>query len=218
MSLQQIWTLVRKELLLEWRHKYALYGILLYIASTIFILYMILLRPEAAIWNALFWIVQLFITVNSVAKSFLQEGNSRMLYYYSLAGPREFLLAKLLYHALLMALLSLLSLLLYSLLLGSPLIRPLFFTGMVCLGAVSLSLVFTMLAAIAARADQNAAMMAIMGFPLVIPMLMILTTVSKTAFSSVYQPGLGRMLLLLGGLDILVIALSLILFPFLWKN
>lgn len=218
LSLNQIITLTAKEFRLEWRQKYALYGMLLYISSTIFVLYVAMHHPAAEVWNALFWVVQLFITVNTVARSFLQESRARMLYYYTLAGSREFMVAKLLYNVLLMVVMSLVSLGLYSMLLGHPVIKPLFFVGMVCLGGVSLSLVFTMLSAIAARAGQNAALMAIMGFPVVIPMILILANASKTAFAVVFQPGLLRMILLLAGLDILVIALSLILFPFLWKN
>lgn len=217
-SLKQILVLAGKELKLEWRQKYALYGILLYMISTVFVLYMAIHIPETSVWNALFWVVQLFITVNSVARSFLQESQGRMLYFYSLAGPREFIIAKLIYNLILMCVLSLISLFFYSVLLGNPVNKGFFYIGMVCLGGVSLSLVFTMLSAIAARAGQNAALMAIMGFPLVIPILLILVNVSKTAFLDVYQPGLGKMILMLSGLDILVIALSLVLFPFLWKS
>jgi heme exporter protein B len=216
--LNQIISLVGKELKLEWRQKYALYGILLYLVSTVFVMFIAMGRPEAAVWNALFWIIQLFITVNTVARSFLQESQGRMLYFYSLAGPREFIIAKTVYNLLLMIVLSLLSLVLYSVLLGNPLINAWFFCGMVCLGGVSLSLVFTLLSAIAARAGQNAALMAIMGFPLVIPMLLILVRASRTAFMAVYQPGLTRMILQLAGLDVLILAMSLVLFPFLWKN
>lgn len=210
--------LVKKELLLEWRQQYAFYGILLYVASTVFVIYIAMNRPEATVWNALFWIIQLFITVNTVAKSFLQENPGRMLYFYSLAGAAEFMIAKLIYNVLLMLVMSGLSLLLYAVLLGNPLINIPFFIGIVCLGGISLALVFTMLAAIAAKAGQNAALMAIMGFPVIIPALIILVNISKTAFLPVFQPGLVKMILLLGALDMLVIALSLILFPFLWKN
>jgi heme exporter protein B len=86
------------------------------------------------------------------------------------------------------------------------------------LGGVSLSLVFTFLAAIAAKAQQQAALMAIMGFPLIIPQLLLLMKISSTAFSSVVQSGWWNMVFLLAGLDIMVIALAVILFPFLWKD
>ncbi len=212
-----IFTLFKKDLLLEIRQQYTFYGILLYIASTIFVLYLAMGQPEDTVWKGLFWMIQLFICVNAVAKSFLQESRGRMLYFYSIAGAKDFILAKLLFNSALMVLMSVVSLILF-LLLGNPLTNFVEFCGLACLGGWSLSLVFTFLAAIAARAQHNAAMMAILGFPLIIPQLLLLMRISNIAFSDVYQSGLLQMILLLFGLDILVIFLSVILFPFLWKD
>ncbi|MBI1692758.1 MAG: hypothetical protein FYV88_4810 [Bacteroidetes bacterium] len=92
-----IWQLFKKDLLLESRQQYTLYGILLYVASTIFVLYLSMGEPEENSWNGLFWIVLLFVCVNAVAKSFLQESRGRMLYFYSIAGARDFVLSKLLF-------------------------------------------------------------------------------------------------------------------------
>lgn len=217
-SLKTISTLFKKDLLLEIRQQYSFYGVLLYVASTIFVLYLAMGHPDDDVWNGLFWMIQLFICINAVAKSFLQESRGRMLYFYSVAGPRDYVLSKLMFNALLMLVMSLMSLLLFWLLMGNPLRNPLQFVGLVCLGAVSLSLVFTFLAAIAAKAQQNAALMAIMGFPIIIPQLLLLMKISSTAFSSVIQAGLGQMVSLLGALDIMVIVLAIILFPFLWKD
>ena len=217
-SFRHILTLFRKDLLLEVRQQYSFYGVLLYVASTIFVLYLSMGQPEGDVWKGLFWMIQLFISVNAVAKSFLQEGRGRLLYFYSIAGARDFILAKLLFNALLMLLMSGVSLFLFILMLGNPMPNPLAFVGISCLGGVSLSMVFTFLAAIAARAQQNAALMAIMGFPLVIPQLLLLSKISNIAFAEVVQSGLYSMLLLLAGLDLLIVALSIILFPFLWKD
>jgi heme exporter protein B len=217
-SSSTILALVKKDLLLEMRQQYTLYGILLYVASTIFVVYLSMGQPDDAVWNGLFWVIQLFVCVNAVAKSFLAEGRGRMLYFYSIAGPVDFILAKLIFNLVLMLVMSLLSLLVFSLLLGNPLQNFLKFTGIVCLGGISLSLVFTFLAAIAAKAQQQSAMMAIMGFPLIIPQLLLLMKISGTGFSDVIQAGWWQMTFMLIGLDILVIALAVILFPFLWKD
>ena len=112
---QPIWQLFKKDLLLESRQQYTLYGILLYVASTIFVLYLSMGEPEENSWNGLFWIVLLFVCVNAVAKSFLQESRGRMLYFYSIAGARDFVLSKLLFNLFLMVCMSLLSLLLFVL-------------------------------------------------------------------------------------------------------
>ena len=211
-------TLFRKDLLLEVRQQYTFYGVLLYVASTIFVLYLSMGEPEGTVWKGLFWMMQLFICVNAVAKSFLQEGKGRLLYFYTIAGPRDFILSKLLFNALLMLLMSLVSLGLFVLMLGDPMPNPFSFVVISCLGGVSLSLVFTFLAAIAARAQQSAALMAILGFPLVIPQLLLLSRISTIAFEEVIQGGLASMILLLSGLDVMIVALALILFPFLWKD
>ena len=216
--LHQTYTLVKKDFLLELRQKYAFYGVLLYIVSTVFLVNMMIGQPEEKIWNAQFWVVQLFVSVNAIAKSFMQESRGRLLYFYSLVHPRCFIAAKLIYNVLLMALMSVIALVCCLVFLGNPLINFWYFTGVVMLGGISLSLLFTMLAAIAAQANQNAALMAVMGFPIIMPLLMLLANVARAAFDTVYQPGLPQMFLLLAGMDVLIVALAMILFPFLWKD
>lgn len=217
-SVKHIITLIKKDLLLEIRQQYTFYGVLLYVASTIFVIYLSMGQPEADIWNSLFWVIQLFVCVNAVAKSFLQDSKGRMLYYYSVAGAKDFILSKLAFNAMLMMLMSLLSLFVFTILLGNPLIHVLAFIGISFLGGIGLSLIFTFLAAIAAKAQQQAALMAIMGFPIIIPQLLLLGRIAKATFAPVLQAGLWQMVLLLVGLDLLIIFLAIILFPFLWKD
>ncbi|HRG92088.1 MAG TPA: heme exporter protein CcmB [Chitinophagaceae bacterium] len=209
--------MLKKDLLLEIRQQYSFYGVLLYIGSTIFVLFNAMDETESRVWNGLFWVIQLFICINAVAKSFLQESRGRMLYFYSIASPGSFVLAKLLFNSLLMLLMSLLSLLLFVLFLGNPMQNAGQFIGLVLLGGWSLSLVFTFLAAIAAKAQQNAAIMAVLGFPIIIPQLLLLMRLSSAAFSPLLTIPFSTILLLMA-LDILVVVLAVILFPFLWKD
>ena len=216
-SFNRIYTLIKKDLLLEIRQQYSFYGILLYIIATIFVLYMTIQEPEAKVWNGLFWVIQLFICINAVAKSFLQETRGRMLYFYSIANPRDFVLAKLIFNSVLMLLMSFLSIILFSLFLGNPVKKFPQFIGLVMLGGWSFSLVFTFLSAIAAKAQQNAAIMAILGFPLIIPQIMLLMQLANTVFTD--KIGIASStLLLIVMLDVLVVMLAVILFPFLWKD
>ena len=89
-SLRLIMALIKKDVLLEFRQQYSFYGVLLYVASTIFVLYLAMGQPENMIWNGLFWMMQLFICVNAIAKTFLQEGRGRQLYFYSIMQSRRF--------------------------------------------------------------------------------------------------------------------------------
>ena len=212
-------TLLKKDFLLELRQQHTFFGILLYVASTIFVLYLAMGQPESTVYNGIFWMIQLFVCVNAVAKSFLQEGKGRMLYFYTIASPVSFIISKLIYSTIVMLLMVLLSLILFRILLGNPISNYFQFIGIACMGGISLSLVFTLMAAIAAKAQQNAAVMAILGFPLIIPQLLLLIRLSRTAFGEVFREGaLLQIILLLAALDVLVIVLAIVLFPFLWKD
>jgi heme exporter protein B len=217
-SFRQISALVKKDILLETRQQYTFYGVLLYVASTVFIVYLSAGQPDEQTWNALFWIVQLFVSVNAVAKSFLQDSKGRMLYYYTISGAGNYIISKMLFNALLMTVMSLLTFLIFILLLGDPVIYFFEFLLISFLGGTGLSLVFTFLAAIAAKAQQQSALMAIMGFPVVVPQLLLLGKISSKAFSDAIQTGWWQMILLLVCLDVLIVMLSVILFPFLWKD
>ncbi|HMC99059.1 MAG TPA: hypothetical protein VKH37_02870, partial [Ferruginibacter sp.] len=79
---KRIFALLKKDILLELRQQHNFYGLLLYIAATIYVIYLSLVDAlDASVWNGLFWVIQLFICVNAVAKSFLQESRGRLLYF-----------------------------------------------------------------------------------------------------------------------------------------
>jgi heme exporter protein B len=217
-SIKHIITLTQKDIALEIRQQYSFYGMLLYVVSTIFIIQFCINSPAAEIWNALFWLIQLFVCVNAVSKSFLAESKGRLLYYYSIAKANEILIAKLLSNIVLMLFLSMLSIVFFILFLDNPLQHILLFVGINLLGSFGFSILFSFLSSIAMKAQQQTALIAILGFPLIIPQLWLLITLSQKAFSNVFQSGTLHIFLNLIAFDVLTIALALILFPFVWKD
>lgn len=222
--LSQTWALFRKDLTLELRNKYALGGILLYVASTIVLIYISLAQQgaqknmEVKYWNILFWIIVLFSAVNAVAKSFWQEQAGRFFYYYSLAMPEAIITAKLLYNLLLMSVLTLLSYVIYSLMLGSPVKNDLLFLGILLLGGTGFSFLFTLVSSIAAKAGQNATLTAILGFPIILPILIFLMKLSREAFFTSTSENFLKNLGILCLFNLVLFLLSLILFPYLWRD
>lgn len=211
--------LLKKDLRLEIRQQQNLYGIFIYALSTIFILYLSAGRPDAVQWNALFWITQLFIVVNAVVKSFVGEPKGRSLYYFTISHPLEYLFSKMILNTIYMVLLSIISMLCFTVLLGNPVVNNLAFFGTIILGGIGLSLVFTMLSAIASKARQQASLIAILGFPVIVPQMVMLIRLSKLSYGEIFKEGVPLQLTgLLIGLDILVILMATVLFPYLWKD
>jgi heme exporter protein B len=218
--------LLKKEIVLEWRSKYAFNGVLLYVVSTVFICYIAFnLNPGFTgnkgypiVWNVLFWIIILFAAVNAIAKSFMQESKSRLLYYYSIASPQAIILSKTIYNILLMSLLSALALPVYMVFFNNTIGDPLYYFLTVLLGSISFSTVFTMISAIASKAGNNGTLMAILSFPVIIPVILLLIKLSKSAMDGIERSlSYGNIGVLLA-INVIVITTSLILFPFLWRD
>ncbi|HYK77673.1 MAG TPA: heme exporter protein CcmB [Daejeonella sp.] len=214
----QVKFLIRKEIVLEWRSKYAFNGILLYVVSTIFVCFLAFKQIEPITWNALFWIIMLFASVNAIAKSFVQESRGRLLYYYTLASPQAVIISKIIYNILLMLVIAVIALGFFTLVFKNPLGDPLLYLVAVLIGSVSFATVFTMISGIVSKAHNSGALMAILSFPIIIPLLIVLIKLSKNAMD-----GLDRSVSLdeigvLAAINFIVITVSLLLFPFLWRD
>lgn len=219
MLFSQVKYLIAKELRLEMRQKYALNGILLYVISTIFISYLAFKSiVSPATWNALFWIIMLFASVNAIAKSFIQENKGRLLYFYTLTSPQAVILSKIIYNMLLMVLLSFICLIFYSLFIGNIVQDMPLFLVVLLLGSMGFSSLLTMVSAIAAKANNNFTLMAILSFPIMIPLLMTIIKVSKNAIDGLNHSVSYDYLLILFLLNLIVVVLSYLLFPYLWRD
>ncbi len=216
---KQIRILIAKEVRLEWKHKFSFSGVMMYAISTIYICYLSfkhIIDPHT--WNALFWIIMLFAATNAVAKSFMQENRGQQLFFYTLMNPRAVILSKIIYNLALLTIVSFLNYLIYSLLLGNEVQSQGLFLLAMLLGSFGLSATLTLVSAIVNRANNSAALMAVLGFPILIPLLITTIKCSMNAIDGldwyVNQP----YFIALAALDIMIITLSYLLFPYLWRD
>jgi heme exporter protein B len=222
MLFREIRYLLYKELVLEWRERYALNGILLYVVSTVMVCYLSFSVKQSALnpptWNALFWIIMLFSATNAVAKSFQQERRGRLLYYYTLASPEAIILSKIIYNSLLLSLLSFITLVVYSVLLDNPVQDLWLFSVGLLLGSMGLAGTLTLVAGIASKVENNATLMAVLSFPIVLPLLLMLIKLSRNALDGLDNTISYDEIGVLFSLNVMVITLSYLLFPYLWRS
>ena len=220
--LKEVIYLVQKDFILEWRQKYAFNGMLLYVGSTVFICYLSFSMRfsglQVPVWNALYWIILLFTAVNAISKSFTQENRGRLLYFYSLVSPQGVILAKIAYNAALMLVLALLCFFFYAIVIGNPVQDVPMFLVSILLGALGFATSLTLVSGIAAKAANSSALMAVLSFPVIAPMLLMLMKLSKNAIDGLDRSANLDELAVLGAINVIVIATSYILFPFLWRT
>ncbi len=214
--------LLRKELLLEWRQKHALAGVILYVLATVFVCYLGFQRLESAkTWGVLLWVTGVFTAFNAMQKTFASESAGTQLFLYTLAHPRFIILAKAIYNAVFIALLNLVSVLFFLLFFGTEVLQSVdwlqFLLGLL-LGSTGLGLSLTFVAGIAFKSEGGVGLVAILGFPVIMPLLITIVrhTTSALEGASATQNGLNLMVLLV--LNVVSFVLSYVLFPYLWRE
>ncbi len=223
--IQSIRAILIKDLTIEFRNRYVLGGILLYVFSSVLVIYFALQYSGAvqevnpAIWSIFFWLIILFSSVNAIANSFFREPEGRFFYYYWTVTPQALILAKLLYNFIFTVLLTVLTFLIFLVTLSNPVINYPVFLLTIILGGTGYSFLFTTMSAIASRAGNNATLMAVLGFPLVIPLIIFLTRLSLASVSGQgFDEETVKNLLLLLAFNIVQPALALVLFPYIWRD
>lgn len=205
--------------MLEIRHKAGLGGVLLYSVTSIYIAYLSFRGIiDPVVWNALLWVILLFGTTNAIAKSFLSESYGMRLFYYSMFHPRSVIIAKSIYNFIYMLFITLINFLIYSVLLGNVVEDIPMFTAGLILGTMALTIVLTLVSALVSRAGNSAALMAILGFPLLIPVLLTLIKFSQNAIDGLGWAVNQPYFVILLALNLLCMTLSLLLFPYLWHE
>jgi heme exporter protein B len=219
---REVKAVLLKDLRMEWRSRHAIGSVFLYVVSSIFVAYSGFRQiVDVPVWNALFWIIVLFAAFNAASRSFQSEGEGRRIYLYTLARPEAVVLAKMLFNFLLLLVMVLTSFAVYAAMLGTSVLHAAdaaaLLTALV-LGALGLSAVLTLVSALAAQSDQNLGLMAILGLPVILPLLLLLMRFSKNAIDGIAWTANANYAWQLGALALLAAALSYILFPYLWRE
>ncbi len=102
--------------------------------------------------------------------------------------------------------------------LGNPVQNLLMYLTAVVLGAIGFSSTLTMVAGIASKAENTSTLMAVLSFPIILPMLSMLIGLSKNAMDGLEWNTSYDEILILLAIDAIVITISYLLFPFLWRS
>ncbi|MBX7226532.1 MAG: hypothetical protein K1X55_10905 [Chitinophagales bacterium] len=211
--------MLEKDVRLELRQKTSIAGITLYVVSTAFVvMFAFKGNMDVRSWVAVFWIIALFSATSAATRSFTKEATTQFYYMKFLVSPLSLILSKIIYNTLLITLLNLVGWLVMTLFFGSLIYNLNIFFLAVVLGSLGLANIFTLLSSISAR-TQNPVLLSIMGFPIIIPLISLLI---KLSFLSGVTVGFEKdKYIVIGGLlvlNLIIVILSVVLFPYLWRD
>lgn len=216
--MKRIWDLLVTELRIELRERFVLAGIILYVLSASFIVFSIWRQLPAREWGLTFWIIFLFSSLMAVLKTFGRESEGRYFYYYTLYHPLELFVAKAFYNLVLLLFIFLSLWFVLYVMAGDHLTRPIWFLATGLLACLGLSIQLTFISSIAIKTSQNASLTAVLGLPLLIPILINILRLTSYSLGSSPDENPWNEVTLLGSIISLIAGMSLWLFPYLWRS
>ena len=207
---------------MEWREKHGFAGLLLFSLASVYACYQVAGgRASSDLWNALAWVVLMFSAFNAVAKPWPEDSQGMRRYLKTTLRPTEWILVRMTFYSIILGILALLIFFSLIIFLGSDHLNTsqglAFLLGLE-VTAVAFASLLSVLSIIASRAGAGFGLTAVLGLPLIIPIVLISTRYGSDILAGVLWIDTAHHLLFLAALTAGIGALGLILFPYLWRD
>jgi len=206
----------------ELRTRYAISALVMFVVTTISII-LFALGSEGASVSALsgmLWVAVFFAAMSGLSRTFVAEeerGTSMTLQL--VASPTAVLFGKLMFNLVLVVCLNAFVVLLYSAFISEFVIRTYsIFVVTVLLGSIGFAAAATIIAAIIARANTKGTLYPVLAFPILLPLLLTVINGTRLATEGAFfEEALGEFNILVSYI-VAVVAVSYILFDYIWKD
>jgi len=213
-----IWHLIRLSLAYDGRNKQALYGIILYAVAVSYALSLVFSGSASTLIGvALIWMVLMFSGLQAAQRSAHLHSENRFFTAAQWSGPREWALAMMLYQMVFQALLSIFTWFMFKLWMGITPANEWIFLGLIALGSSAFAALTTFIAAISSRSQQTLGLMGILSIPILLPILLI-GVVGSVAVVSSGTVVVGSYIAALSAMNLVILILGYLLFPYLWNE
>lgn len=219
---KQIISIIQNEWLREVRNRNAVSAVVMYVFVTLFIVLQSFERIDNfVVYNAMFWIILVFGALQSIGQIAANETSGQRLFLYTLAHPVAVILGKIAFNVIFTSLIGFLTFVFYLLFFGGEPLEKIHWGGYISaivLGIIGFASIFTMVTSITSKAHQNTGLMAVLGFPLILPLVVSLINVSiASSRGGGWDVTLYPLLSILA-IIVINITLSFLLFPYLWRE
>ena len=210
-----------KDFRLELRTKYAMNAILMFGITTLSVVSFSLgqsgLPPK--LLAALFWVVMFFSAMSGLAQVFIREEETGTALALKLtADPDPIYFGKLFFNLTLLTVMTVIITPIFFVFTDAPTGNLPLFTLVLILGILGLCGATTLVAAIIARASVKGALFAVLSFPILLPLLMVLVGATEKVLTGETFGVISAELQFLFAFAVVMITGSVLLFKFVWLD
>lgn len=220
--LKTIQTIFLKDLKSEIRTRYALNALFMFVVTTLSIILFSIgyENVPTEILSGVFWIIIFFSTMSGLSRTFVSEeerGTTMILRLH--ATPLAVFLGKLFFNLVLLASLNLITSILFIFLVSDFILQnyTIFLITMI-LGTAGLATTSTILAAIIAKANTKGTLYPVLSFPILLPLLLSVISATRLAVEGATIDEALPYFQVLISYIIVIVAISYLLFEFIWKD
>lgn len=206
----------------ELRTRYAVNSLVMFILVTVSVIVFALGEDKISpqLTAGLFWVGAFFSAMSGLSRIFVtEEERGTTLYLKLVAAPSTVYIGKLMFNMVLSLGINLFITLLFFFFFDSFIIKlPLMFVAMILLGSIGIAISSTTIAAIISRASSKGNLFAVLAFPILLPLILILLEITKLCIKG---SGLSDGMVELGMLisyDVIMFTIGVLLFDFIWKD
>ncbi|MFQ5452884.1 MAG: heme exporter protein CcmB [Candidatus Zixiibacteriota bacterium] len=210
-----------KDLRLEFRTRSALNAILMFGITTLTVVSFSLgqsgLSPK--LLGALFWVILFFSAMSGLAQTFIREEETGTSLALKLtADPDSIFIGKLFFNFTLLSIMTIIITPLFFVFTDAPTGNVLRFILILLLGVVGLCAATTIVAAIISKASVKGALFAVLSFPILITLLIVLVGASEKIFEGLTFSEISSEIQFLVAYIVVMLTISILLFKFVWEE
>lgn len=216
------YVLVEKEILSEFRTRYALNALMMFVITTLSIILFSLGGETVSsdVLCGLLWIVIFFSAMSGLSRSFVaEEERGTVMTLQLMTHSTTVFIGKLVYNCLLALALNVFIGFAYQVVVPDFTIKSqsIFWTAII-MGSIGLASASTILAAIIAKANTKGTLFPVLAFPILLPLLLTTINATKLAADGAFFTEALQEFQILLSFSVVIVTVSLLLFEHVWKD
>lgn len=219
--IQNVIEVFRKELKSEFRTKYVLNSLLMFVLISVAIIRFAAgdEKLDEDITTGLFWVVIFFASVSSLARTFIKEQDKDTVNALKLSSiPEAVFIGKLMFNLVLSYFTGFLTLILFVMIMDYQIANIFGYVLVFLIGIKGLVISLTVIAAIISKANSKGTLYPVLAFPILIPLLITIIHSSKLFASGAQIFALVDEFIIMICYIIVVFTASIMLFKFIWEE
>ncbi len=211
-----------KEFISEFRTRYALNALLMFVVTTLSIILFSIGQdsPTTDILSGTLWIVIFFSAMSGLSRTFVaEEERGTSLTLRLLTNSTSVYIGKLIYNFMLILSLSIIIAIAYLLLIDEFSVKTYsIFWLTIFFGSAGLASASTILAAIIAKANTKGTLFPVLAFPILLPLLLTCINATKLSVDGAFFSESIKEFQILISFAVVMVTTSLLVFDFVWKD